>query len=163
MRCLFFTGTGSYQLINVLIGLIIIFIFSYALLFSAYRSDYPVKCVHMTYLGEQCPTCGLSHSFSELIRGNFSSSLDYNKNGILIFGFFAVQLIMRAISGLCLFRIEKAETTVKTGEGTLQVIGQNTLSSRTSLHHKINILALYDSIFSGLLFLFCFRFFLVSW
>jgi hypothetical protein len=48
--------------------------------------------------GKISPSHGLSRSFSEIIRGNLSSAREYNENSILIFLFFLVQLILRALA-----------------------------------------------------------------
>ena len=71
----------------------------YSGLFSPERNKYPVKCVHEQITGKPCPSCGLSHSFSYIIRGNFKSANDWNTYGMRVFLFFLLQLLMR-ISGI---------------------------------------------------------------
>jgi hypothetical protein len=135
---------SSYQLVNLLTGGVIILIFLYSAFSGSGGREYPVVCAHVSFYGMECPTCGLSRSFSEMSRGNFSSAAGFNRNGPLLFGFFSIQLFLRALAGMMLVSIQRNFN--------------QTLSKR-----KIKLLAVTDSIISGLLFLVCFRFLLVFW
>ncbi len=72
-------------------------IFLYSGFFSPREDNYPVKCVHKEILGKPCPSCGLSHSFSEIIRGNFKKAREWNLNGFPVFFFFLIQLFLRVL------------------------------------------------------------------
>ena len=84
-----------YLIVNFSLAAIIILIFVYAAVFSPDRNDYPVVCMHEKLTGEQCASCGLSHSFSLIVRGRISEALDWNPYGLKVFLFFALQLAMR--------------------------------------------------------------------
>jgi len=124
-----------YNKVNLIFAGIIILIFFYSTIFSPEKDNYPVGCIHETLLGKPCPTCGLSHSFSEIIRGNFAEAKKLNRNGILIFLFFLIQLILR--SGITFLNQKKI------------------FSLKTILY--------VDVICSLLLFIFCFRRLLPFW
>jgi len=84
-----------YLVINFSLAAIIILMFVYAAVFSPDRNDYPVVCIHEKLTGEQCASCGLSHSFSLIVRGRISEAFDWNPNGLRVFLFFVLQLVMR--------------------------------------------------------------------
>jgi len=84
-----------YHVINLTFAGIILAIFIYSGIFSADKNNHPIKCIHETITGKPCPACGLSNSFSEIIRGNFKKARLYNENGIPVFLFFLFQLILR--------------------------------------------------------------------
>ena len=46
--------------------------------------------------GEPCPSCGLSHAFSLIVRGRVDEALEWNSYSLRVFIFFAIQLVMRA-------------------------------------------------------------------
>jgi hypothetical protein len=85
----------SYQLINLVFTGIIILVIIYSGLFSPEKDNYPVPCVHELATGQACPSCGLSHSFSYIVRGNLESAAEWNKYGVRVFLFFLLQLVMR--------------------------------------------------------------------
>lgn len=85
----------SYYLINILLAGVILLIFAYSAIFSPETNNYPVKCVHEIATGKPCPSCGLSHSFSYIMRGDLRSASEWNSNGIAVFLFFLLQLVMR--------------------------------------------------------------------
>ena len=154
--------TSPYQTVNILTGIVIITVFIYSGLFGTGYYDYPVECAHVSLYGEDCPTCGLSRSFSEMIRGNIDESLRYNKNGPLIFIFFASQLILRTIAGILLFhwvRIKGNQYLKATRSGIKR--SREPGSSKTA--KKINAMVLSDAVISIALFLFCFRNLLFFW
>ncbi|MDX2415762.1 MAG: DUF2752 domain-containing protein [Bacteroidales bacterium] len=88
-------GVSSYQLINIIIAGVIIAIFIYSGIFSSTQNSYPIQCVHQQLTGMSCPSCGLSRSFSEIVRLDFQAAAEWNKYGMRVFLFFFFQLIMR--------------------------------------------------------------------
>ncbi|HBF87547.1 MAG TPA: hypothetical protein DDX39_02805 [Bacteroidales bacterium] len=89
-----------YLLINIIFAGVIILIFIYSGIFSAQENNHPIKCPHYELTGKQCPSCGISRSFSEIVRLKFESAQTYNQNGIGVFLFFFIQLGMRIGFGL---------------------------------------------------------------
>ena len=94
---------GSYQLINIIIAGIIVCIFIYSGIFSPISNNYPVSCVHEQLTGLNCPSCGMSHSFSYILRGDFNSAASWNEYGPRVFLFFLFQLTLR-ISNLIILK-----------------------------------------------------------
>ena len=95
----FFSGWFNiYHRINMIFAGVIVMIFIYSGFFSPQKDDYPVKCIHKEILGKPCASCGLSHSFSEIVRGNFKEAREWNPNGFLIFFFFFFQLFLRILA-----------------------------------------------------------------
>jgi hypothetical protein len=86
-----------YITINLILAGVILLIFMYSGFFSPDKDNYPVVCIHERLTGEQCASCGLSHSFSLILRGRISEAYDWNINGLRVFIFFAAQLIMRVV------------------------------------------------------------------
>jgi len=86
----------SYIKINLLFAGNIIAIIIYSGIFSA-DYEHPIKCIHFEQTGIPCETCGISRSFSEIVRFDFQSAQDFNRNGIPIFLFFLIQLILRIL------------------------------------------------------------------
>jgi len=97
-----------YLLINFILAGVVILIFLYSGIFSPDKNSYPVVCVHEKLTGEECVSCGLSHSFSLIIRGKISEAYDWNVYGLRVFIFFAAQLIMRIIFSI--FYLKYPET-----------------------------------------------------
>jgi hypothetical protein len=89
----------AYIKINLLFAGIIIAIIIYSGIFSA-QNEHPIKCVHFEQTGIPCETCGISRSFSEIVRFDFQSAKDFNRNGIPIFLFFLIQLVFRILFSL---------------------------------------------------------------
>jgi hypothetical protein len=85
-----------YLLINLIFAGVILLIFAYSGIFSPDRDNYPVTCIHEKVTGEPCVSCGLSHSFSLIVRGRVDEAYQWNPNGMRIFLFFAAQLVLRA-------------------------------------------------------------------
>jgi Protein of unknown function (DUF2752) len=86
-----------YLLINSILAGVIILIFIYSGFFSPVKDNYPVVCIHEKLTGEPCISCGLSHSFSLIIRGKISEAYVWNIYGLRVFLFFALQLVMRIV------------------------------------------------------------------
>ena len=89
-------GLESYLKIKLLFAGIIIAVIIYSGIFSA-NNEHPIKCVHFEQTGIPCETCGISRSFSEIVRFDFQSAQDFNRNGIPLFLFFLIQLVLRII------------------------------------------------------------------
>lgn len=138
--------TGSpYQMINILTVGFIIMVFVYSAFFTPGISEYPVECTHRSAYGGECPSCGLSRSFSEMLRGDYLSAAIYNKSGPLIFLFFAAQLLMRLVAGTMIAVLPAGR-------------GKKADSSGSPI-----LLVVTDSLLSAGLFVVCFRHFLVFW
>jgi hypothetical protein len=99
--------TEAYILINIILAGVILLIFAYSGFFSPSKDNYPVVCIHEKITGEPCVSCGLSHSFSLIIRGRLKEAHEWNVYGLRVFLFFLSQLIMRGVFSF--FYIRKAE------------------------------------------------------
>lgn len=84
-----------YLIINIIFAGVILLIFLYSGFFSPDKNNYPVTCIHEKITGEPCVSCGLSHSFSLIVRGRIEEAYKWNRYGMRIFLFFALQLLMR--------------------------------------------------------------------
>jgi len=85
-----------YLIINIFFAGVILLIFAYSGIFSPVWDNYPVACIHEKLTGEPCISCGLSHSFSLIVRGRVDEAYQWNPYGMRIFLFFASQLVLRA-------------------------------------------------------------------
>ena len=97
-------ATGSYQLINYIFAGIIVCVFIYSGIFSSQTNNYPVHCIHEQLTGISCPSCGMSRSFSSLIRGDIDLAMEMNPYGPRVFLFFVFQLILRVSNIIILKR-----------------------------------------------------------
>jgi hypothetical protein len=143
MKLLMKTGS-PYQMINIVTGFVIVLIFAYSAIFGVTGDGYPVECAHVSFYGKECPSCGLSQSFTEMTKGNVAEARELNINGPLLFGFFALQLLLRIVAGSILVSINGVET------------------SAIRLR-RVNFLIIADAVVSILLFLVSFRFLLIFW
>jgi Protein of unknown function (DUF2752) len=84
-----------YLIINIVFAGVILLIFLYSGFFSPDKDNYPVTCIHEKITGEPCVSCGLSHSFSLIVRARIEEAYKWNPYGMRIFLFFALQLLMR--------------------------------------------------------------------
>ena len=84
-----------YLIINLFFAGVILLIIAYSGIFSPEKDNYPVICIHEKLTGEPCFSCGLSHSFSLIIRGRISEAYQWNLYGMRVFLFFFSQLILR--------------------------------------------------------------------
>ena len=121
-----------YLILNIFFAGVIILIIAYSGIFSPDQNDYPVACIHEKITGEQCFSCGLSHSFSLIMRGRIGEAYEWNRYGMRVFLFFISQLTLRI--GFSLYYLKYANTRKQ--------------------------LIIIDSIGSGLIFLITFRPFL---
>jgi hypothetical protein len=87
--------TEQYLLSNMVFAGVILFIIGYSFVFSPESNNYPVVCIHEKLTGLPCASCGLSHSFSLIVRGRLAEANDWNIYGLRIFIFFVSQLLMR--------------------------------------------------------------------
>jgi hypothetical protein len=95
------SGAGrAYFTVNAILAGVIMLIMGYSAFYSPDRNDYPVVCIHEKLTGEPCPSCGLSHAFSLIVRGRFEEAMEWNTYSIRIFLFFAIQLLMRIAFGI---------------------------------------------------------------
>jgi hypothetical protein len=97
-----------YLLINLIFTGVILLIFVYSGFFSPDKGNYPVVCLHEKLTGEPCASCGLSHSFSLILRGRISEAYNWNIYGLRVFLFFALQLVMRIVFSM--FYIKYTDT-----------------------------------------------------
>jgi hypothetical protein len=123
-----------YHVINIIFVAVIVLVLAYAGIFSPEKNNYPVVCIHEKLTGEPCISCGLSHSFSLILRGRINEAYEWNQYGMRIFLFFSSQLI---------FRLDFLRLSVKRPENRKQLI-------------------IYDSLASGVIFLISFWPFLGS-
>ncbi len=93
-----------YIIINLIFTGVILLIMAYSGIFSPARDNYPVTCMHEKITGMPCVSCGLSHSFSLIIRGRIAGAYEWNIYGLRIFLFFALQLIMRIVFSIIYMR-----------------------------------------------------------
>lgn len=86
-----------YLIINLILAGVVLVVFAYSGFFSPVKDNYPVVCIHQKLTGEPCISCGLSHSFSLILRGKLSAAYEWNAYGLRVFIFFAAQLLMRIV------------------------------------------------------------------
>ncbi len=86
-----------YLQINIIFIGVILLILAYSGIFSSEKDNYPIICIHEKLTGERCISCGLSHSFSLIVRGKISEAYQWNIYGMRVFLFFVSQLIMRVV------------------------------------------------------------------
>ena len=84
-----------YLIINILFAGVILLIFAYSGIFSPEKNNYPVTCLHEKLIGEPCFSCGLSHSFSLIVRGRIDEAYKWNLYSMRVFLFFTSQFILR--------------------------------------------------------------------
>lgn len=110
-------------------------IFIYSAIFSAKKDNHPIPSFYEEFTGKESPTSGLSRSFSEIARLHFKEAKKWNVNGLPIFLFFLIQLVMRITMSI--------------------VLVKKTVNLKT--------LVWIDSVASVLLFLLCFKNLLAFW
>lgn len=97
IRPLIKTEKDTYITLNLFFAGVILLVIAYSGIFSPDKNNYPVVCIHEKLTGQPCVSCGLSHSFSLIVRGRFSEARLWNPYGISVFMFFAIQLVMRVL------------------------------------------------------------------
>jgi hypothetical protein len=93
-----------YLIINIVFAGVIFLIIAYSGIFSPDKNNYPVVCLHEKLTGVPCFSCGLSHSFSLIIRGRLAEAFQWNVYGMRVFLFFFSQLLMRIIFSVIYLR-----------------------------------------------------------
>jgi len=88
-------ASEPYLFINIIFAGVILLIFAYSGFFSPVKDNYPVVCIHEKLTGQPCVSCGLSHSFSLIVRGRIDEAYQWNRYALRIFIFFLAQLILR--------------------------------------------------------------------
>ena len=89
-----------YLIINIFFAGVILLIIAYSGFFSPEKDNYPLICIHEKLTGQQCLSCGLSHSFSLIVRGRIDEAYQWNLYGMRVFLFFTSQLIIRMVFSL---------------------------------------------------------------
>jgi hypothetical protein len=96
-----------YLIINIFFAGVILLIIAYSGIFSPDTNNYPVTCIHEKLTGIKCFSCGLSHSFSLIVRGRLQEAYQWNLYGIQVFIFFVSQLFMRIFFSVWYVKDEK--------------------------------------------------------
>ena len=94
---------------NIIFAGFLLAIFVYSGILDPQKDNYPIKCIHTQLLGSKCPTCGMSHGFSAILRGNINEALKFQPNSLPVFNFMAIQLLMRL---LLIFLIIKTDISI---------------------------------------------------
>ncbi len=124
--------SSEYLLINIIFALLFLSIFIYSLIFAS-SGAYPVKSVCDDIDTPICISKGLSRAFSQIMLGNIEEAKSLNKHSLLIFLFFLIQIISRV-----------------------------TLSVFYTISIKKRMVINLDIAFSSLLFIYCFKGFLIK-
>ncbi len=90
----------GYLAVNIIFAGVILLIMGYSVFYSPDEEKYPVPCVHEKLTGEQCPSCGMSHAFSLIVRGRIDEAMEWNTASAGVFLFFAFQFLMRIVLGI---------------------------------------------------------------
>ncbi|MBN1183418.1 MAG: DUF2752 domain-containing protein [Bacteroidales bacterium] len=85
----------------------------YSGIFSAEKNNHPIPSFHNRLTGEKTISTGLSRSFSEIVRGNFSKAKEYNPYCFKIFAFFVIQFFLRIFVILLLNRNNLKFNTIR--------------------------------------------------
>jgi hypothetical protein len=86
-----------YLIINTVFAIVLLLVLAYSVIFSPDKDNYPVTCIHEKLTGLSCFSCGLSHSFSLILRGRIEEAYEWNIYGMRVFLFFVSQLIIRMV------------------------------------------------------------------
>ena len=86
-----------YLIFNIIFAGIIFLIIAYSGIFSPEKDNYPVTCIHEILTGDPCISCGLSHSFSLIVRGRIEEAYQWSIYGMRVFLFLASQIILRVV------------------------------------------------------------------
>jgi hypothetical protein len=97
-----------YLFINMFFTGAILLIIAYSGIFSPDKNNFPVTCIHELLTGKPCFSCGLSHSFSLIVRGRIDEAYKWNQYGMRVFIFFISQLTMRIVFSF--FYLKYADT-----------------------------------------------------
>jgi hypothetical protein len=97
-----------YLILNIFFAGVIILMIVYSGIFSPDQNNYPVVCIHEKITGSPCFSCGLSHSFSLIVRGRIGEAYEWNIYGMRVFLFFMSQLFLRI--GFSLYYLKFTKT-----------------------------------------------------
>jgi hypothetical protein len=97
-----------YLILNIFFAGVILLIIAYSFIFSPDQNNYPVVCIHEKITGSPCFSCGLSHSFSLIVRGRFGEAYEWNIYGMRVSLFFMSQLFLRI--GFSLYYLKYTNT-----------------------------------------------------
>jgi hypothetical protein len=111
-----------YYIINIVFAGVIVLMLIYSGIFSPDVNNYPVICIHERLTGVPCFSCGLSHSFSLIVRGRIDEAYEWNQYGMRVFLFFIAQL---------LFRLDFLRLSLKRPENIKQLIIYDSIASLT--------------------------------
>ncbi|XDZ54607.1 DUF2752 domain-containing protein [Flavobacterium tructae] len=101
-----YQGIDSYKKINVILIVIIMFVFFYCFFLPYLNFGLRSSCEGLPLM--YCKSRGLTRAFSEILRFHFREAIIYNQFSIKIFGFFLFQLTARFfINGIISFSIFK--------------------------------------------------------
>ena len=67
----------------------------YSGIFSAEKQNHPIPSIHTRLTGQPTMSTGMSRAFSEIVRGHILKAKEYNPYCIRIFLFFAIQFLLR--------------------------------------------------------------------
>ena len=98
---------NPYLIINLVFAGVIMLVLLYSAIFSPDKNNYPVVCIHEKLTGQPCFSCGLSHSFSLIVRGRVGEAYKWNIYGMRVFIFFVSQLLMRIVFSIYYRKNEK--------------------------------------------------------
>ena len=90
-------GRDPYLIINFVLAAVVLIIIAYSAFLSPDNDNYPVPCIHEKLTGKPCASCGISHSFSLIVRGEIDEAYKWNRYGMRIFIFFVSQFLMRIV------------------------------------------------------------------
>ncbi len=93
-------GRHPYLIVCMAFALLLPGVFIYAALVPPVGGKHPLPCSHVLLVGESCASCGLSGSFSFLMRGQVKAALRVYPPGLAVFLFFGIQFFMRLAAGL---------------------------------------------------------------
>ena len=124
-----------YIVLNLCFIGVILLIFLYSGIFSVQKDNHPIPSYYEVFTGKISPASGLSRSFSEIIRGDFTEARKWNENGIPLFIFFFVQFFIRILTTILIVK---------------RVV-------------RLTILVWTDAIFSVILFLYCYQNLIFIW
>lgn len=81
-----------------------------------------ITCVHHQFFGIDCPSCGLTRSFSALLQSDFQSAITLNKFGLQIFLFFLIQFSLRFIFLLVVAFYNKILKTIVKADAYISIV-----------------------------------------
>ena len=83
----------AYVIISCVFIIFIGMVFGYSYFF--YPNSHPIDCSIKSRTGKDCPSCGISRSFSAFSHLKMDEGKSYNNNAFRIFVFFLCQLFIR--------------------------------------------------------------------